>query len=107
MKRSEEDIRVAYEIVVEGSRLRGRPKERWRDQLRKDMQELDKIKTWKLENRRHKAGSIGGKWSERQILQLRGNKAAKEKKKEKKKKKKKKHKTKINLVLLKHYVTKT
>ena len=39
-KEAEEDIRVAYEMEVECSRLRDRPKKRWRDQLRKDMQEI-------------------------------------------------------------------
>ena len=32
---------MAYEMEVEGGRLRGRPKKRWRDQLRKDMQEME------------------------------------------------------------------
>ena len=40
-RKAEEDIRVAYEIEVEDSRLRDRPKKKWRDQLRKDMQEMD------------------------------------------------------------------
>ena len=38
---------------------------------------------WKLEKRRRKTESIGGKWSEWQTLQLYGNKAVKKKKKKK------------------------
>ena len=48
----EEDIRVAYKMEVDGSRLRGRPKKRWRDQLRKDMQEME-IREKEAQDRKH------------------------------------------------------
>ena len=39
-------------MEVEGSRLRGRPKKRWRDQLRKDMQEME-IREKEVQDRKH------------------------------------------------------
>ena len=66
---------MAYEIEVEGSRLRGRPKKRWRDQLRKDMQEM-KIREKEAQDRKH-----WWKMVRAADLQLRGNKAAKKRKK--------------------------
>ena len=51
-RRCGEDIRVAYEIEVEGSRLRGRPKKTWRDQLRKDIQEIE-IREKEAQDRKH------------------------------------------------------
>ena len=38
---SKKGSRVAYGMEMEGSRLGGKPKKRWRDQLRKDMQEME------------------------------------------------------------------
>ena len=51
-REAKDDIRVAYEMEVEGSRLRGRPKKRWRDQLRKDIQEME-IREKEAQDRKH------------------------------------------------------
>ena len=73
-REAKDDIRVAYEMEVEGARLRGRPKKRWRDQLRKDMQEME------IREKEAQDTLVENGLSSRP-LQLRGNKAAKKKKK--------------------------
>ena len=36
-REEEEPARVAWDLEVDGARMRGRPKMRWRDRVRKDM----------------------------------------------------------------------